>query len=215
LPDAAPQLIADHDVGGVIEVRRPECGNRLWGSVTSLGWYWYGAKLMIIGLTHPDGIAVTGWTPQWHGGEIAAGAPTDVIGDKDKHDEFLDAAVRYLITLGLLIEARPSPIRIVRDADDRVIDAYLGEHPRPPPSPAPARENDAEQVGPVIGLQPWPVRVTGHLKRQPYGPGRTARKWIYVAHHEARRWCDPRYRAELRDTWRPYRDRQSKGEHLG
>ena len=211
LPDAAPEILASP---GILEARRPEVGHRLWGDVTSLGWYPYQGRLYLVGLTYPDGIAATAWSPQWHGGEIGDGAPVEVVGDREKHDEFLDSAIRFAITLGLLITAERSPIRVVRDVEARTVEVYAGEHPRPPP-PDPGTRGDGERLGQLPGLEAWPVRVTGHLKRQPHGPGRTNRKWTYVEGYEARRWCDPRYRAERRSDWRPWKGRKSQGEHLG
>lgn len=45
---------------------------------------------------------------------------------------------------------------------------------------------------PKDGLKPVETLVRGHLKRQPYGPGRSERKWIYVQEYEARRWVSAR-----------------------
>jgi hypothetical protein len=34
--------------------------------------------------------------------------------------------------------------------------------------------------------------VRGHLKRQPFGPRSSQRKWVYVSAYEARRWVSPK-----------------------
>lgn len=209
-PAEAPRLLAE---GGVIEARRPEIGHRLWDDVTSLGWYHYAGRIWIVALSYPDGIVTSSWLPRWGGGEISDGAPVEIVGDRDEHAAFLDAAIRYLVTLGLLAESEGSPLRVEIDAKDRSIaDVYAGEHPRPPPPEVAGPREPVEEIGPLPGLALAPTRVRGHLKRQRYGAAGALRKWVYVASYEARRWFDPRYLVERRSEWRPWIGRRN--DHL-
>jgi hypothetical protein len=192
-PPEPPGMLAE---GGIIEARRPELGQRLFENVASLGWYHYAGKLYIVGLFYPDGIITSSWLPRWGEGDIADGAPAAIVGDREDHLAILDAALRYLITLGLLVEAEGAPLRVVIDAKDRSLaDIYAGDNPRPPPDADLAVE-PTPGAGAIPGLVLEPTRVRGHIKRQRHGAGGALRKWVYVSSYAARRWFDPRFRVE-------------------
>lgn len=211
LPESMPALLREP---GTVDIRHPIRGPRLFGDVVSLGWYHHAGAVYLIGLRYPDGIMVARWTPRWEGGEIEDGTthPVSVDVDAEEHRAFVIAAVRYLVTFAVLAEAERAPIVIRPDREDRShADVYLGDHPRPPPAAGDGASVDVggEPPGAVPGL----VEV-GHLKRQRHGPGLALTKWIYVAGHGARRWCDPRYLVTRRSEWRPWAPRQD-ADQLG
>lgn len=203
IPDAPPRLLRS---AGIVEARRPETGERLWGSVASLGWYEVvpgdahadGATgaYYLVGLGYPDGIVVARWRPSWTGHDLEPELPevdrSPLIDDVDSHHEFARASARYLIVLGLLAESDPSPLRIEIDRRERgTRHVYLGDHAPP------ARDVDAADV--IEGRVAEAVAVRGHLKRQRYGDGRERVRWIYVAGYEARRWFAPRWDVAHKD----------------
>lgn len=181
---------------GVIETRRPETGERLWGDVASLGWYSFGETYWLIGLSYPDGYMVARWTPKWTGEDLDEQLPAldpSALVSPDKRDAFYDfafSAARYLLVLGLLAEADPSPLRIMFDKSDKSRkrrDVYLDE------KSAQSRPRDPSPVPLLDGRHAVDVDITGHLKRQRYGEGNAKVKWIYVHGFSARRWISPRW----------------------
>lgn len=194
IPTEPPAIICGP---GIVEVRRPETGERLWADVASLGWYAIGETYYLLGLTYPDGFVLARWTPRWTGGELEAELPeadhSPLIDDVDAHHEFARQAARYLIVLGLLAEAETSPLRIEIDRRERgTRHVYLGEQT------VQSREGAAGE-DPIDGKVADAVIVSGHLKRQRHGEGRAQVKWIYVAGYSARRWFAPRWRVERRE----------------
>lgn len=192
IPTLPPRLMRQP---GVIEARRPETGERLWGDVASLGWYALGETYWLIGLSYPDGYMVARWTPKWTGEDLDEQLPAldpSALVSPDKKDAFYDfafSAARYLLVLGLLAEADPSPLRIMLDKSDKAKkrrDVYLDDRRSTKPrAPSPVPLLDGRFVADVA--------VTGHLKRQRYGEGHSKVKWIYVQGFSARRWVSPRW----------------------
>ena len=193
IPTLPPRILR---APGVIEVRRPATGERLWGDFASLGWYAFGDQYWLLGLQYPDGYMVAHWRPQWTGEDLddqlpapdpSALVPTD---RRNSYQEFALQAARYLVVLGLLAEADPSPLRIVLDKSDKSrkrCDVYLDEKRAQP------RPRDPSRVPLLDGRHAVDVDVTGHLKRQRYGEGNVKVKWIYVHGFSARRWVSPRW----------------------
>lgn len=193
IPTLPPRLLR---APGIIEARRPETGERLWGDVASLGWYSFGDQLWLIGLQYPDGYMVARWHPRWTGedleDQLPTSDPTALVPEvlRSAYQEFALQAARYLVVLGLLAEADPSPLRIVLDKSDKTRrhrDVYLDtktERTQPRNlSPVPLLEGRHGVERPV----------TGHLKRQRYGESNAKVKWIYVQGFSARRWVSPRW----------------------
>lgn len=193
IPTLPPKIMRQP---GVIEARRPETGERLWGDIASFGWYAIGDTYWLIGLLYPDGYMLARWRPQWTGEDLdeqlPALDPAALVSPamQDAYYDFAFAAARYLIVLGLLAEAEPSPLRIVLDKSDAAKkrrDVYLDDRhttPRPPTrAPVPL----------VDGRFAADVEVEGHLKRQRYGTGNDKVKWIYIHKFAARRWVSPRW----------------------
>lgn len=197
IPDAPPRLLRGP---GVIEVRRPETGERLWGDYASLGWYDAGGVTMLVGLRYPDGYAVARWTPAWTGQDLEHQLPDAELGSPlidsiGEQHEFASSAARYLVVLGLLAEAEHSPLRIELDRQERrTRHIYLDD--------APARPRIAASSAPaeIPGRAAEQRPVSGHLKRQRYGEGRALTKWIYVERYEARRWFVARWVVSASDV---------------
>ena len=193
IPTLPPRIMRQP---GVIEARRPETGERLWGDVASFGWYSIGETYWLIGLSYPDGYMVARWTPRWTGEDLDEQLPAldpSAIVSSDKQEAYYDfafSAARYLLVLGLLAESEPSPLWIVLDKSDKTKkrrDVYLEDQHKieKPRNPSPVPLLDGRFVA--------DVSVTGHLKRQRYGEGHAKVKWIYVRAFSARRWFSPRW----------------------
>lgn len=141
IPHSPPGILRSP---GIVEVRRPETGERLWGDIVSLGWYTVPGEdqtpprsadaIYLIGIQWPYGAVSARWEPDWTGGEIESRLPLldpspQIPNDlRRMHNEFARHSVCYLIALGLLAETNPSPLRIVVDKqalDRKVRHVYL------------------------------------------------------------------------------------------
>ncbi len=188
-PDAPPKLLS---AAGIVEVRRPETGERLWGDVCSLGWYDDNGTMILIICEYPHSFLSVGWRPRWTGRDFEESCDVEPLiapEEQDKLDELARHATRYLVVFGLLAESDPSPLRIEIDKAMRgTKHVYLGEH-----KPIP-REPIADSAAATIDGRIANVSaVSGHLKRQRHGEGLAFTKWIYVAGYSARRWFAPRW----------------------
>lgn len=188
IPDAPPRLLR---TPGIVETRRPETGERLWGDFASLGWYELDGAICLLALSYPDGVAFARWVPVWTGAELEpqlrhTGGSLAPIAEIDA---FARDAARYLVTLGLLAEVEAGPLRIELDKRERTTRHVYRDEQHAPAPRAVAPDTTAGRVAEAVA-------VTGHMKRQRYGEGRVKTKWIYVASHEARRWFGPRWTVE-------------------
>lgn len=197
LPGEPPRLLRGP---WILEVRRPD-RQVLFGATASLGGYELDGALYLVGLDYPDGVRVARWVPRWEEREIVV--PEDhspLIDDVDAHHEWAQDAARYAVVLGILLDAEGTPLRVgeMRSAGFRaqagvrsragwvVRRVHLDERRRRASVGEPGEGTAPE------GRIAATVAVTGHLKRQAYGPGRSQRRWIYVESYEARRWVAPR-----------------------
>lgn len=204
-PAVAPLLL---ERPWIAEAHRWERGERLFGDTWALGCYqlvpshWY-----LVGLVGEDAYAVK-WCPLWRGGEIALGVETQEspLVATEQHGTFRawarDAA-RWALVYSLLLEADRSPLETTteepavrrgaskkareeaeawRVSRVRVTDAVSRVIEQPQASAGGESQRDG-----IASL----VRVCGHLKRQPHGPERSLRKWVWVEGYEARRWLAP------------------------
>lgn len=206
IPDETPALLR---APGIVEARRPDTGERLWGDVASLGWYPLSAKdsgnetlldaIFLVGLTYPDGAIVARWQPAWTGEDLAEQLPyPDVQStlietlDLAAHTEFARRAARYLIVLGLLEQVESGPLRFdleQRGSKTRAVRVRDPNAPRLLPdrgSPLP------DGTGRALG----DTTVRGHLRRVRCGEGGKARRWRYIEQHGARRWMAARWMVE-------------------
>jgi len=213
LPGEPPRLLQR---AWLVEVRRPETGDRLFGDTVYLGGYAFDGATYLVGLEWPETARVSRWVPRWGDAELDAGVAHEtspMIDDVDTHHAWAREAARFAVVLGVLLDAEGTPIRIETDAPpakkrqrgrggkQRERDTWTTRHvyldelraPRPaPPTSRPAPLTSAHDDSQTTdGLLPTESQVRGHLKKQPYGPGRTKRRWIYVESYEARRWVAP------------------------
>lgn len=205
LPDEPPRLMRG---AWVVEVREP--GREvLFGDIASLGGYELDGIWYLVGLGYPDGCTIARMRPAWRGGDLAAGVEpefeTSLLEGMDpgEHAEWGRAAARFVIVLGLLLDASGTPIR-TRDEGPALAGRSKGRsHPARPWAVRRVWIDGAPQGTSVAGIGAGEgeaqegrlaveSEVRGHLKRQPFGPGGKERRWIYVAGYEARRWVAPR-----------------------
>ena len=208
LPDEPPSLlrrpflmqVRDHAAEAL-------CASPFDGSHTvGIGGYELDGTWYLVGLSYPDGCVVARWRPQWGGGDLEAGVVREdagnLVADIDGHEDWGRAAARFVVVLGMLLDASSTPLR-TRDAGPQVARRRRGEsQPARPwatrrvylegiPKGGGGGESDPSGIAPE-GRSAEEVPVRGHLKRQPHGPGGKERKWIYVAEHSARRWVAAR-----------------------
>lgn len=198
LPEAPPRFLRG---AWVLEARDPE-RERLFGDTVCLGGYALEDRIYLIGLQAPDGVRVARWRPRWTGGDLPAEIPTDtsvLIDDQDAHREWAREAARWVVVLSVLLEAQGSPVR-----EGEAVP--VGGRRRGAPADGPAvrrvyleqaHRSGASGPGEGVGTDGrlgLTVPVSGHVKRQRYGPGRAETRWIYVAGYEGRRWVAPRAR---------------------
>ena len=192
--------------GVIIEVSRPESGERLWGDTVGLGIYHYGEQTVMVGHLWPDVVLGSMWTHEWDGREID---PLSVWSASrtyaDPQTEWADQAGRFALMLGLLMDVKGAPVRIETEKPKKspashnkatsaargwtVRQVYLTEQLRPSTAVDSMSSSPGASLKP--GLVEESVQVRGHLKRQRHGPKMSLEKWIYVESHEARRWMAP------------------------
>jgi hypothetical protein len=201
LPGEPPRLLRR---AWLLEVRRPEAGERLFGETVSLGGYDLDGRTYLVGLDYPDGVHVAGWRPAWGERDLEVALPhgesSPLIEDVDAHHEWAREAARFAVVLGLLLDAEGAPLRREDDRRDTAgkpaargpgrPGEYVVRHLYLDDSPA-NRAGGSGGVS-VPGTLAAQVVVRGHLKRQPCGPGGRERRWIWVGGYEARRWVAPR-----------------------
>jgi hypothetical protein len=198
----------------VLEARRPAANERLFANVASIVGYPDGAAINLFWSTYPDGQGcVVRWEPKWAEEELAAGPPprpSPLIGDLEDLSGSLTIAgeaARFLIVVGLLLEADNAPLQI-KDEDRKFSTA---DHGRSKATSAGSthgkwitrhlflddHRSARKAQTPATSVAAWGDRlaeerpVRGHLKRQPYGVGLAKTRWIWVDRYEARRWVAP------------------------
>lgn len=203
LPTIGPRLF---DVPWVLTSRSPERGEFLFGNTVELGGYSLEGRMFLVGLSYPDGIRVAGWRPRWGTAEleIKPGGSADLIDDVDAWQDWAKQAARFILILGILMDAEGTPILIAGNNKGRnqkasshksssrslwninrvYIDAQVYKG-----SSGQLRSDGSSDI--PSHLRSVQSIVSGHLKRQPYGPGGKLRKWVYVRSYEARRWVAP------------------------
>jgi len=202
IPDSPPRLLRSPFL---VEARRPETGEVLWGDTVALGGYPLDDDgLRLIGIVYPANVAiVTTWWPRWTGENVAVGAARSgsaVLDRVSAHPEWSHEASRFALLLGLLLDAEGVPFRTEFESPSgrrrgkttadppkwTIRHIYLNEARLSPSADETVSSADLDDR---ISEH---VIVRGHLKRQRFGPGRSQVRWIYVASYEARRWVAPR-----------------------
>ncbi len=202
LPEAAPRILR---APCIVESSRPD--RPLFGATSSLACYPLGGVLFLVGVDYPDGARTSRWNPQWGERELDAGVErevdTSLVDSVEAHHAWAREAARFLVVLGLLLDAEGAPIR-KEDEHPKprgkrgaasgpgpewiTRHVYLDERrpsgaPRAPSEPASAEHGDRLEQA---------VAVRGHVKRQRYGEAHAKTKWIWVEGYAARRWVAPR-----------------------
>ncbi|OGG48428.1 MAG: hypothetical protein A3F84_14680 [Candidatus Handelsmanbacteria bacterium RIFCSPLOWO2_12_FULL_64_10] len=215
LPGEPPRLLCGP---WVLESRHPDRGEPLVENCPALAGYPLEGAIYLIGFGWPDGGYVARWVPRWGEDDIDTSVQPDdspLVSDVDAHQAWAKEVARFTLILGLLLDAEGTPVEV----EDRISeaggkkrrgrprptrrDAGPGESPGPGawverrvslsrPRQARAHIPPSERGSLPPGRAPATVEVRGHLKRQPYGPGRRERRWVYVKAYEARRWIAPR-----------------------
>lgn len=192
---------------GIVEVRRPETGERLWGDVVSLGWFtvegrWLTPRRLLpatvlVGITYPDVIAVALWSPTWSGEELDEQLPRPHFGsdlveavEALEHHAFAKAAARYLVVFGLLAQIPDGPLRFEIDKQTGKRNVWIRETKKSPKKPNAAASAD-ERVR-VLG----DTEITGHIRRVRTGEGWKNVEYRYIQGYTGKRWFGPRYVVE-------------------
>jgi len=203
LPDAPPRLMRGP---WMVEVRRPETGEHLWGDTVALaGYEAEPGTTFLVGLGAGGWCRAVHWRPRWTGENLEEGTQqvrSPMVDDMSAHETWAREAARFAVVLGLLLDAEGAPLRVEeerqRDTARRskrggtsaqgvhVRHVYLDEE-RVARPPAPASSGGDGTAGRLVEQ----VLVRGHLKRQRHGPGNREVKWLYVAGYSARRWVAP------------------------
>lgn len=202
LPTEPPGLMRN---AWLIESRRPERGETLFGKTVSLGGYWLEGSIYLLGVLYPDGMAVASWKPGW-GTENQPDLPesdlSPLVADVEGHTAWAREAALYIVRLGLLLEARESPIETIaptpkkksrqhkqkvgRDSGWAVrrvrllhTESHFISNPDGASQPTALPKEDRTLL---------PTIVNGHLRRVAVGVGKKERAWRWIASHEAHRW---------------------------
>lgn len=192
----------------IIESRRPE-RHTLFGTTAALAGYELNDRLFLVGLDYPDGIRVEPVRIHWQEQDVEP-TSTDsplIEGDVHEHRLWAQQAAEWLVTLGALLEAERAPLnaenwseiparkrqrqRRGRAADNEWLVRRVTLSHAAAERVSSRTDIGAPNVTPD-GLMLGETWVRGHLRRQPYGPGRELRKWVYIEGYEARRWMSTR-----------------------
>jgi hypothetical protein len=211
IPSAPPPLLHRP---WILTSRNPERGECLFGDTAELAGYPLDDRIYLIGLQYPDGIKVAGWRPKWSADEIEIGlhGTADLIDDVDAWQDWARDAARFALMLGILLDAESTPVVLDSDTErSRAQGGSSHSHQSKGTSAWSVRRvyvdariyrpssqtSSGEAMGKRDDLVPTRSMVSGHLKRQPYGPGRSLRKWVYVHAYEARRWTMPNHSTRI------------------
>lgn len=205
IPGAPPALMRRP---WIIESRRPE-RYALFGNTAALAGYELDGRLYLIGLDYPDGIRVEPVRIHWQEQDIepmSVDSPL-IEGDIHEHRLWAEQAAEWVVTLGALLEAEGAPLEAEdwsevptrkRSRRQRGQSGDAGWNVRRVSLTRAAAQRVSMRVSAPAethnreGLMLGETWVRGHLRRQPYGPGRQLRKWVYIEGYEARRWMSRR-----------------------
>ncbi len=209
MPGEPPRLLR---APWIVEARRPDVP--LFGDTSSLAGYPVPDRepgaVYLIGLLYPEGARGTLWRPRWEEHDIGMVS----VGDEElllledapeAYREWTRGATRFAMLFAALLEAEATLLRVSQrksrggrwrgseSLEDWRVErrVYISDEGRVRTVSPREHEPVTASEGPR-GEIPERVTVAGHLKRQPYGPGRQGRKWIYVAPYEATRWVSER-----------------------
>lgn len=206
IPDGPPRLMRHPWLIESADLDAP-----LWGDTVCLGGYELDGDYYLVGLRYPDGAIVARWTPEWGSDDKEIEMPVDnspIIDNVEGHRQWAQNAARFVLILGLLLEAWGSPLesktatpgkrkRGERAARARawVVQRIVLSRPR-------TRRSRTEEAGGSAGRLlgdrvPQQTMVSGHLRRIRYGPEHSESRWQWIQAYEARRWVAPKIRFEV------------------
>jgi hypothetical protein len=208
IPSEAPPMLCRP---GIVEARRPETGERLWGDVVSLAWYQaLGPELeppqlmptmYVIGQTWPNGIFMTKWQPAWTGEDLDDQLPAPNWGagllesvEAFSHFNLARLSARFLVILALLEQIEDGPLnfevdKITKERQVRPRDLSAKGFKPPPLLPRPEAQDSVDPSMRVLA----DTNVRGHLRRFRVGKGREKIQWNYIHGHHAKRWFLPNF----------------------
>lgn len=212
LPGQPPDLLKKPFL---ITARKPEEGETLFGDVAQIGGYWADDTLFLVLFGYPDGVYVYPWKPVWQEIDVddvgfSGGFISDVAYSKEKWEDLGHQAIRFLLVLGLMLQAEGSPVVVERPPRAKKSGPSTNSQKRSRDNQWSTRriyvdgkirysQSERQSDGTDGGtrkvrddLQEMTVMVSGYIRRQPYGPKNSLRKWIYVRSYEARRWVAPK-----------------------
>lgn len=195
----------------VIEVRGPD-RETLCGNLISIGLYTVASEHFVVALTATGGLVMSKWTPRWGEAEIDQSVTlqsNEWINDSDTHATEVRHAVRFATILAVMLEASNTPLTMEsepndsgpanirgKDRGERRAWAYgkvsLSDRAR-----IDRAMSESEQALNREGLSSADVPVSGHLKRVPYGPEGSLRRWQWIDGYSARRWIAPAARVRV------------------
>jgi hypothetical protein len=184
----------------------------LFGNTVCLGGYFIRGKYFLVGFMYPDGARVEPWEPEW-GNDLKIDvdwSPFVEPGMQGTREGWAKEAARFSLGLGLLLEAEKTPLAVKQAGKSgrkrrggrrsaagewitrRVIlgkmaTRYYGQQP--------AGTGKIDKSDKVLAR----TVVTGHLRYQPFGPGREQRKWVWIDSYEAHRWTRKKTKIEITD----------------
>ncbi len=206
LPDSPPSLMR---LPWLIESK--DLNKPLFGKTVCLGGYYIRDKYFLIGFEYPDGARVEPWEPEWGKDLHIPLVPSPLVDEEmaDSQQEWAEQAARFSLSLGILLDADKTPLvsksagksgRRKRTARRRgtvdewtvrriVLGRMATRYHGQPEDPTAGLDQEGKVLSRAI--------VSGHLRYQPYGPGRGKRKWIWIDTYESQRWTSKKTKIEV------------------
>ena len=199
-------------LNGPFLIETTDTKSPLFRDVMSVGGYKVDGIWFLVIMCYPDGVIVCQWDPQWQEGEVGLGLYHMISQDMQaKAESTLIDAVQFIVTFGMLLDAENTPVtirtepRVPKSRDGRkkekLTDAKWSVNYVSLSQDAIRAQGERDSVGTHTndGLVLSDVRVSGHLRNQRHGPGRSQIKVIYVREFSARRWVAPQKRVIVTD----------------
>lgn len=179
----------------------------LAGGVIGVGAYELDGRAYVVTLTADGGAQSGEATLHW---DSDLGATFDDRGaseagllgiSRDEWAQPLCQGVRTALVLGILLDAErtpleredhsPSPRRGATRDQRRAAEAWTTRTCSVRAGALGGPPVDERGTLDTRGLAAVEARVSGHLKRQPHGPGGRERRYVWIESYEARRWVAP------------------------
>ncbi len=206
IPDEPPKLMQHSWLIESADLDAP-----LWGNTVCFGGYRIDDAYFLVGFLNPDGAVVAKWVPEWGSGDQDIEMPVDsspLIDNIEGHREWAYNAARFVLILGLLLEAYATPVEVKESQPGRHKRSKQAKRARswsvqrivlnklPTCFSHSEAENRARSHS-VADRQPQRTIVRGHLRRVRYGPHLSQARWQWIEGYEARRWVAPKIRYKI------------------